>query len=143
VVADTTVAPASFPEAQLVPRINGICRKAWPIIIDNFTEYRSWQGQKESPKLFTKVARLSLMAGIDFHIFDYVYNLGAPPSEQRKIEEIIGTMQSAVERGQKGLAPVSTVAQVDKLFSDYNRMAQRYGLGECLVDKARLGRLES
>jgi hypothetical protein len=144
VVASTTVATAAYPEDQLVPRIERICRKAWPVVIDNFVKYRSWQDSKESSrKLFAKSARLSLMAGIDFHIFDEIYQLGAPRGEERGIEEMIGSMQLAVELAQKGLEPVSTVPRIARLFADYNERAESYGLDECLVDEARLGRLEA
>lgn len=140
VQADTTVTVASIPEAQLVPRINSICRQGWVTILDNFAKYSRWHendGGSASAR-FAEAVRLSLLAGIDFHIFDEIHDLGAPQSERREIESIIGTMQSAVERGQKNLAPVSSVAQVSRLFADYNRRARRYGLGDCLVDEARL-----
>jgi hypothetical protein len=144
VMADTTVTTASFPEPQLIPRINKICRQAWGVILDNFVEYSSTQNPTEpAKKRFTEAVRLSLLAGIDFHIFDEIYRLGAPRGTKRDVEEIIGSMQSAVERGQKNLAPVSSVAQVSALFGYYNQRARRYGLGDCLVDEAHLHRLKA
>jgi len=145
VVASTTVAAASFPEAQLVPRINSTCRSVWGKILDNFAKYSRWhENDPGTPREhFAENVRLSLMAGIDFHIFDRIVNMGAPPSQKREIEVIIGTMQSAVERAQKKLAPVGSVAEVSSLFAEYNQRARRYGLDECLVDEARLGGLET
>lgn len=143
VVADTTVTTASFPKAQLVPRINKICRNAWGTILDNFTEFSRWQDPKmPERKRFEEAVQLSLTAGIVFHVFDSIYRMGAPPSEKRRVEEIIGAQQSASERGQKGLAPVSSIAQVEELYGEYNQLARSYGLDECLVDEARLKKLE-
>ena len=87
-------------------------------------------------------APIGACAVIDFHIFDSIRILGAPQGEEREIEEIIGPMQSAVERGQKKLVPVSSVAQVSTLFGEYNRRARQYGLDDCLVDESHLKKLE-
>jgi cobalamin biosynthesis protein CobT len=128
-----------------VPRIQRICRTAWPVIIDDFVSYRRWEeskpGKARGRSLFAITAELTLMASIDYHIFDTIYQQGAPEGEERNVEEIIGAMQSAIERGQKGLAPVSSVQQLEELFAEYNRRARNYGLDECLVDGARLSRL--
>jgi hypothetical protein len=139
VEADTTVTTASFAKARLVPRINKICRRGWAKIAKNFDEYSSWQDPKEdATKRFTEAVKLSLMAGVDYRIFDEIYRQGAPRGEERKVEKIIGSMQSAVERGQKGLAPVSTPAQVLALFGDFNQRARRFGLHDCLFDETDL-----
>jgi hypothetical protein len=143
VEADTTVTTAAVAKASYIPRINFICRKAWREISDNFAEYSSWQspGMPER-KRFEVTARESLIAGIVFYIFDGIYNLGAPQGEEREVENVIGTMQSASERGQKRLAPVSSISDVTDLYGEYNERARRYGLNECLVDKARLRTLK-
>lgn len=143
VVADTTITTASFPAQQLIPRINRICREEWPEILENFAKYSRWhEDEGAARKRFAESARLSLMAGIDFHIFDQIHRLGAPKGHEQEIEEAIGSMQSAVERAQKGLEPVSSVAEVDALFAEYNARARELGLDECLVDTARLHTLE-
>ena len=143
VEADTTVTTAKIAKAGYVPRVNAICRKAWRVISENFAQYSSWQ-KPNAPerKRFENSVRESLTAGIVFHIFDNIYNLGAPKGEEGEVEEIIGTMQSASERAQKGLAPVSTISDVADLYSEYNQRARRYGFDECLVDEARLRTLE-
>lgn len=135
---------ANLEQAQFFAKTDKICRQAWVIVLDNFAEYSSWQDPKVAKrKRFEEAVQLSLMAGIDFHIFDEIYNLGAPKGEERETEEIIGAMQSAVERGQKKLAPIASVAQITELFGDYNRRASQYGLSdECLVDEAHLQPIE-
>lgn len=144
VEADTVVTTASFAKAQLVPRINKICRQAWVVITDNFTEYSSWHNSKKGPpRRFAEAVRLSLLAGIQFHIFDGIYRLGAPQGEEPEVEAIIGSMQSANERGMKQLAPVSSIAQISELYGDYNQRARRFGIDDCLVDEARLHRVVS
>jgi hypothetical protein len=143
VEADTTVTTANIAKARFIPRVNKICRQAWVVILSNFTEYSETQDPKLSKRArFAEAVQLSLMAGIDFHIFDLIYRLGAPPGEERETEKIIGSMQSAVEQGEKRLVPISSVAQVAALFGDYNQRARRYGLDDCLVDNARLRKLK-
>lgn len=144
--ANTTVFPASptIDKAQFVKRVNKICREGWVTIFDNWNVYSSTQDPTLSEKeRFIDAARLSLMAGIEFHIFDEIFRLGGPTGEEREVEVMIGTLQSAIERAQKGLAPIDSVAQVTELFDDYNQLARQDGLDECLVDEARLQRLET
>ena len=144
VEAGITVTTADLPKARFIPRVNKICRHAWVAILENWDVYSRTQDPQLSEKArFVEALRLSLMAGIDFHIFDEIYNLGAPRGEGHRVEEIIGQMQSAVERGQKNLAPIASVAQVSELFHDYNQRAHQYGLDDCLVDAAHLRDIES
>lgn len=145
VEADTTLTTANLDRAQFIARVDKICRQAWPIIYKNFTEYSATQDPRYSKKArFTEALHLSLLAGIDFHIFDYIYELGAPPGEEQEAEKVIGTLQSAVERGEKSLAPLATIPQAVKLFGEYNQRARDYGFtDECLVDRSHLRKLEA
>lgn len=132
----------ALAKAQFISRVNEVCRKAWGRIAHNFSEYSETQDPTLGKRArFAEAVQLSLLAGIDFDIFDSIYRLGAPPGEERQIEEIIGPMQSAVERGEKRLVPLSSVALVAKLFGDYDRRARQYGLTECIVNGARLGQV--
>jgi hypothetical protein len=143
VEAATTVTTAPVAKAGYVSRINKMCREAWVVIYDNFAEYSSWQNSKlDETKRFSDSVRSSLIPGIVFHIFDEIHNLGAPPGEKREVEEMIGSMQSASERGEKKLAPVSSIAQVTDLYDEYNQRASRYGFANCLIDEAHLRKLE-
>lgn len=139
VVADTTVTTGEVAPANYVPQINEICRKAWVTIVNNFKDYSSWHKEDGSKKKrFIESVQLSLLAGIEFHIFDSIYRLGTPPGEEHEVEEIIGPLQSAIERGQRSLAPVASKAQVEALFDEYNQRARLYGFDDCLVDMAHL-----
>jgi len=130
VVASTTMTGTAISKARFVERVNGICRHAWPVLVKNLEQVRKRRG-------LTASIRLSLLAGIDFEIFDKIRTLGAPEGEERAIEEIIGPMQYTVERNQKH-ARLHSVAQVVRAFADYNRRARAYGLEECLVDRSHL-----
>lgn len=142
VKASTTMEPGKLRKAQFIARVNQYCRRAWVIILDNFKQYHSWLNKKSSAqKRFSMSVRLSLLAGIDFHIFDNIRLLGAPRGEEAEIEDIIGPMQEAVERGQR-LDPLHSVAELEALFSVYNRRAQQYGLTYCPVDRAHIGVIE-
>jgi hypothetical protein len=144
VEADTTMTTANIGKAQFISRVNKICRQAWRIIISNFAEYSDTQDPKLSKKArFAEGLHLSLLAGIDFHIFDNIYRLGAPPGEEREAERIIGALQSADERGRKYLVPLATVDQAVELFGEYNQRARRYGLTDCLVDHTHVDQIET
>lgn len=139
-----TVASPPLTKRQFVGQINRACRKEWGHIFDNWFAYRRTQNPKLSKETrFSKAVKLSLTAGITVYIFDSMYRLGAPRGQERQIEGIIGSMQSATERIWKGLVPASSVALVSSLYGPYNQRASRYGLTDCLVDKARLKPLES
>ncbi|HET8863447.1 MAG TPA: hypothetical protein VFM94_09380 [Solirubrobacterales bacterium] len=141
--ASTTMTTGKLPKAKFVRQVNKICRESWVTIRENFIDYSGWGDQgTDERKRIEPVIRLSLMAGIDFHIFDNIHFLGAPKGEERDIEEIIGPLQEAVERGQR-LGPLHSFAEVEELFSDYNRQASRYGLEDCLVDRSELNKIKA
>lgn len=139
VLASTTVTTGSLPtKARFVARVNQICRNGWKVILQNFREYSGWQSPRMSEEeRFAKSVRLSYLAGVDFHIFDEIYNLGAPEGEEKNAEDIIGTMQIAVERGQR-VVSVPTTDELVALFADYNEIAREYGLDECLIEDSHL-----
>lgn len=131
----------TIPKARFVAQVNEICREGWPVIRKNFAQFSSWQEPNVSEKQrFADAVRESLMAGIDFEIFDRIYRLKAPQGEKVTLEEIIGAMQEGVERGQRG-QPVHSAPEVIALFAKFNQRASRYGLPDCLADEAHLGGL--
>jgi len=136
--ADTTMKVGSVTKARFVAQANQACRHGWPIILENFAQYSSWQSPKLSKgELFAKAIRFSFLAGLDFWIFDPIQKLRAPVREKENVEEVIGKMQIAVERGQREIRAYTPV-QLSAQFADYNQAALRYGLVDCLVDGARL-----
>jgi hypothetical protein len=143
VFASTTVATGQVTKPQFVARANRVCRTGWAKILENFTTYSSWQNPRLSRSaLFSKTVRFSFLAGLDFHVFDRIQKLEAPEGEGGDVEEVIGKMQIAVERGQQewhARSPVQLMAR----FADYNLAAERYGLGDCLVDGRRLQNAEA
>lgn len=133
---------ADVSKAQFVPRVNKICREAWKIIVDNFHIYSSTQDPTLSKRERTKEAiQLSLLAGLDFHIFDEIRILGAPRGEETTVEEIIGPFQASVEKGQKN-PTADSLEQVPAKFAEYNQRAAQYGFNDCLVDAAHLQEIE-
>jgi hypothetical protein len=128
----------SLTKPRFVVRVNELCRREWPVIVENFAEYSGVQSPRMSRKdLFAKSVRLSFLAGLDFHVFDNIRRMKAPAGEQRQVEGVIGEMQIAVERGQRELHAYSP-GQLSAQFADYNRAARRYGLVDCVVDGTRL-----
>lgn len=139
--ASTTMTAATprLTKAQFVGQINRTCREAWATVRENWRKYTSWQDDElGTVRRFEDGLRSSLLAGIDFHIFDNVRRSGSPPGEEERIEEIIGPFQEAVERGQQKLWRARTSAQIPPHFAVYNTRARAYGLTDCLVDDARL-----
>lgn len=133
--ADTTITTASVDKDQYVSQVERVCQEAWPVIRKNYREDLQWASQHQTRK--TRIEHLiheSILAGIDFHIFDGIYGLKAPEGEGARIEELIGTLQSAVERG--GKLHLHTEKQLLGLFDEFNRRARQYGVDECLVDAA-------
>lgn len=141
--ADTTVTDTSLSKAQFITRMNKICRHGWHVILADFAKYSGWQGPNLSRKdLYAKAIRNSFLSGLDFEIFDEFRFLGAPREEANEVEEVIGPMQIAVERGQRQV-PVTNAGILEALFSEYNLRAQQYGLKDCLVSGAHLPRLHT
>jgi hypothetical protein len=142
--ASTTLTTAAIGKAQFVKRANELCRRAWVEIRENWDEYSSTQDPKLSEKKrFEEAVQLSLLAGLDFHIFDEIRSLGAPRGEEQAVEKIIGPFQIAVELGWKNRWHAHSVAEVTPNFQEYNERARSYGLDACLVDEAHIGPLET
>jgi hypothetical protein len=138
--ASTTIDPGPVAQARFIAQVDKICRRGWRIILDNFAEYSSWQSPKLSEReLYAKAARLSFVAGLDFHIFDDIRGLKAPEGETAAVEEVLGAMQLGVERIQREPhLRISSPAELRAVFSDYNELARRYGLDQCLVAGSHL-----
>lgn len=145
VEASTTLTTANLSKAQFIPRVNQLCREAWNVITSNFVEYSRGQDPTLSEKKrLAEGIQLSVLAGIDFHIFDTIRQTGAPKGEEREVEKIIGSMQSVVEQGQKQEPPnIYSVAQLTEEFREYNHFARQYGLDDCLVDETHLKKIEA
>lgn len=145
VVASTTMTVASprLTKAQFVQRMNKLCREAWVTVNDNFKQHTGWQDREDSARdRFVEAVQVSLLAGIDFHIFDNFRILGSPPGEERQIEKMIGPFQASVELGQLGRWRAYSVEEIPPQFEEFNRRAARYGLDDCLVDEAHLRKID-
>jgi hypothetical protein len=143
--ADTTMTTSSPPltKARFTQQINKRCRRVWIAILNNWAIYTRTQDAKLGEKArFAQAVQYSLLAGIDFHIFDGIYRLGAPPGDERTIERIIGPMQEAVELGWKGKWVASSAAQVAEHFRLFNERARQYGLDDCVATDSRLRPIE-
>ncbi|HEU5141560.1 MAG TPA: hypothetical protein VFU04_00215 [Solirubrobacterales bacterium] len=142
--ASTTMTTASLTNAQFVNRLNKICRRAWTTVVGNWHEYTGTLDQKLSKaKRFEEAVPLSLLAGLDFHIFDNVRRLGAPPGRATAIEEMIGPFQVAVELGWKNRWTARSIEEIPPHFEEYNAHARRHGLDDCVVDEAHLKPIEN
>lgn len=142
--ASTTMAAVPIDKAQFLGRVNGICRRAWGEVEENFAQYKRTRARTSSTTVsFAEAVKTSLLSSIDFHIFDAIRLLGAPSGELEAVEEIIGPMQFAVESGQEEEpASMHSVAQVSRLFGDYNQRAREYGLANCVVSPEHLSRIK-
>jgi hypothetical protein len=139
-----TVAKPAIEKAQFLRRMNKICRKAWVTVHKNWDSHTSQQDrQLSADERFDEAVRLSLLAGIDFYIFDNFRIIGSPPGEERAIEKIIGPFQAAVELGWHERWRARSIADIESQFTPYNRRASRYGLDDCLVDEAHLRPIEA
>lgn len=143
VKASTTMTVASPPIAppQFLRQMNRTCREAWNKVTENFSVYSSTQDSEVARRRrMAETIQLSLLAGLDFHIFDNFRIMGSPAGQEEAIEEIIGPFQKSVELGQIRLRLFS-IADVANHFREYNGLAAAYGLDDCLVDLPHLRRL--
>lgn len=140
----TMMTTASITKAQFLSLANKQCRRAWKIILGNWHEYSDAQ-DRELPrrKRFEEAVQLSLLAGIGFHIFDEIRQIGAPQGEVRTVEGIIAPFRVAIELGWKKRWLAYSAAEVTRHFGTYNDRAGRYGLHDCLVTTQRLQSIDA
>ncbi len=144
--ASTTITAASPPldKRQFIALTNKICRKGWKEVQGNFIDYMSWRKPPQTKQQrFVETVRVSLLAGIDFHIFDQIQHQGAAPGQLREVEEIIGSLQKSVELGQLNRWRVHTVSEIPAYFGNFNHLAKQYGLKDCPVDRSNLQPIQS
>ncbi len=126
---------------EFLAHVNDLCQRKWHFILHAFREYRGDLGSTEpalsNRQRYAKAARLAYLPSLNFHIFDHVRSLGAPPGEEVEVEEVITKMQYAIRRGGQ-MQPATHRAQFETLFADYNHAAGAYGLDECLATWQRL-----
>ncbi len=143
--ADTTVTPVeSLTKAEFLAHVNDLCKRKWPFILNaarqtaNFT--RQLHPDTSELQQYRRGVRISYYPAIDYHLYDEIQRLGGPPGETQTIEEVLGSMQEAVERGQRTVT--SSAAQIERLFAIYNPIARKYGLDECLFQGRHLPYLD-
>lgn len=66
--------------------------------------------------------------------FDAFFRMGAPAGEEGEVEELIGTMQYAIETGQA--ETVASGNELAKLFARFNQLARDYGVDRCTIDRS-------
>lgn len=133
VVAATTMTTGALTKSQFVSRVDRICRRNWPVIIESFASYSSEYPHMRPRPLFAKTVRAMFLSMLDFRVFDAIRKLKAPIGDKLAVEHVLGEMQLAVERDQRELHTY-TPDQLTRQFAAYNQAAQQYGLGgECLV----------
>jgi hypothetical protein len=141
----TTMETANPPidKREFVALTNRICHVGWKTVQRHFIEYWSWRKPPETrQERLEKSIRLSLFAGIDFHIFDQIQHMGAARGQTRQAEEVIGALQKSIELGQHGYWRAHVLTEVSPHFGDFNRRARQYGLEECPVNKDNLRPIE-
>lgn len=144
VEANTTMTAAKPPlgKAEFVNRVNRACRYAWTRVGENWRRYVDDQDPGISRLArYARAVKSSFLYGIDIFVFDSIRQLGAPPGDERAIEEIIGPFQATVELGWMGRWRARSIPEVVSRFETFNERAARYGLDDCLVDGSHLTRL--
>lgn len=129
----------SLTKAQFIAHANRYCRHSWGLILQRFAAYRdSLSSNVSEEKVFTGASWRLVLPAIEFQ-FDQMHQiLGAPAGDEHQVEKMLGTMQLAIESGEKQ-RPASP-RQLSALFADYNQLADRYGVSDCLVREAYFGR---
>ncbi|HET9162456.1 MAG TPA: hypothetical protein VFN89_03290 [Solirubrobacterales bacterium] len=141
----TAVFAASPPmsKPKFLAYINGVCRKAWVELAENWQIYLHTSSQKLNRQTrYAEAVQHSLLGGIVFHIFDDIQMLGSPRGDERAVEEIIGPLLIPAKAGESGKWRARSAAEVTSHFTVYNRRADRYGLRDCLVNRAHLRRFK-
>jgi hypothetical protein len=142
--ANTTVTTAEIEKAEYQVQANTICKISQGIILKRLADYRAEQGHAtKAKKLIAGAIQMYFLPAIEFQ-FDGLYGMGAPSGDEDQVEEMIGTMQYAIETGQKGgisSMRVSSANQLTELFQVFNRLAWDYGIDRCTVDKSHYGPL--
>ena len=144
VQGDTTVTPrASLTKAEFIRRADNLCMRNWHLVVADFLEYRDGlrtsEPQLTAEQRLVKAIRSAYFEAIDPRIVTELQAIGAPAGEAKAVEELIGSMQEAIERGERG-EPVTTRPGVMALFAGYNRKAERYGIPQCRMSRLALPR---
>jgi hypothetical protein len=141
IVASTTmtVATPRLTKPEFIRRMSKICGAAWVKAARYWRMYRHTQEPTLSEReRFEDAVRVTLLASLDFYIFDNFRIIGGPAGSTDELERVIAPFQEAVELGQMNRWRAHTTAEVARQFRTFNRRAARYGLADCLVNESHL-----
>jgi hypothetical protein len=122
-----------FDEAEVLARADNMCTNRQTLIRNRFIAYKAEHPGASRAKLISGASYSLILPGIQF-MFDDLHIMGAPEGDEEQIEGIIGTMQYAIETGQKRYP--RSARQLGHLFRNFNRLAVAYGFDQCTVDRA-------
>ena len=141
VQAATDVTTGSFTKAQFIKHANAICRRSHGQIEMYYKRYAKEQKPGTSDEdVYAGAMQALIIPGIQFE-FDYIRALGGPKGEERDVEDMVGTMQYAIETGQKS-STITTFEDLREQFADYNVLVRRFGINRCLIDKVPFAELK-
>ena len=133
--AITTVETSPLTKERFIEEANDYCRLDQIKLDKWFTEFLAEEKPGVSKRRVIADANHSfIIPGIQFQ-FDHILALGGPDGEEHLIEEMVGAMQYAIETG--GRRQITSAHQLSKLFEDFNRLANKYGVDECPVNAKR------
>jgi hypothetical protein len=138
---EATTPATSMTKARYVAWLNHVCRRSWPTILHNVAEYRGWQKRNLSRKeQIEQTIRYSYMAGFDYYVFSKVIAWGPPGEHRHGGKRMINAMKKAAEDGLHRVW-IGSLEELTAVFADYNRIAQQYGVDQCLVAGPHIPRL--
>lgn len=131
---------------KFLAHVNALCRRKWRFIDNAVRQTSVLEGiahpQMSKLERYTVGVHDSYYASVSYHIYTPIQRgVGAPPGEKQAVEDVLRAMLDGMSQGEK--ASVTKPAQVEAMFSDYNQLARRYGLDECLVTGGHLPRPEA
>jgi len=139
--ASTDVTTGAYTKAQFIRHANAICKRSHRQIKMYYERYAKEQKPGTSDEdVYAGAMQALIIPGIQFE-FDYIRALGGPKGEERDVEDLVGTMQYAIETGQRS-STINTFEDLREQFADYNRLVRRYGINRCLIDRVPFAELD-
>jgi hypothetical protein len=121
--SDTTITTSSHTKAEFIKLADGICKRERERVIAEFAAYvQQHEGKgKAKPEVINDAFATVVLPEIK-HQIEEIRSLGAPKGDEQQVEELLSSLQEAVDAGNRFVAGD---------FKRSARLARAYGLESC------------
>jgi hypothetical protein len=125
------VSAGSLSKAAFVKKVNALCLREQTKLYAETVEHlkrNTRPGARPSASLYKETLNTLFIPGTEEQV-EQIQAIGAPKGDEPAVEEILTSLQQALEAGRD--LPEKETIRMEKLLEPSGRLAKEYGIGNC------------